>query len=423
MLRRPPYDVVVVGLGLAGMTAGLAAAEQGAQVLVVGKGYGTTHFRSGTIDVLGYVEGRQAGSPRQSLPGFVAAHPDHPYALVGDQLEPALDLLRAATSGEGLALRGGLDANQLVATSAGTLRPTCLAPRSLAGRWAGARVLAAGFEGYRDFDPELFAAVFPTAAGGHDLDVTVRATRLALPQRGRRHLDGMSLARLFEQRTFRAQVIEEIEPQLADATLVAFPAVLGLDRAAAVHDELERALGIGVVELPTLPPSVPGMRLQRALEAALRRRGARVQVGARARLERWRGRATMLEVASAAHPTRITLRAVVLAAGGLAGGGLQVEPEGAITETVAGLPVATAPGSSSDEWFRDAFLGPVGQAAGLAGLKVDERMRPLLVSGSVAGENVFAAGGLLAGAQRPVERSADGLACVTGYVAGREAAA
>ena len=423
MLRRPPYDVVVVGLGLAGMTAGLAAAEQGANVLVLGKGYGTTHFRSGTIDVLGYVEGQRTRSPRQALPGFVAAHPDHPYALVGVHLEPALELLRAVTADQGLSLRGSLDANQLVATAAGTLRPTCMAPRSLAGGWAGARVLAAGFEGYRDFDPELFAAVFPAAAAEHDLDVTVRAVRLTVPQLARRHLDGLSLARLFEQRTFRAQLLEELGPRLGDATLVAFPAVLGMERAAAVHDELERELGMGVVELPTLPPSVPGMRLQRALEAALRRRGARIQVGATARLERWRGRATMLEVASAAHPTRMALRAVVLAAGGLASGGLEVEQAGTITETVAGLPVAAPPGAPSDEWFRDAFLGPVGQSAGLAGLRVDERMRPLAASGSVAGDNVFAAGGILAGAQRPVERSADGLACVTGYVAGREAAA
>ena len=53
MTARAPYDVVVVGLGLAGLVAGLAAASRGASVLVAGKGYGTLRFRTGTIDVLG----------------------------------------------------------------------------------------------------------------------------------------------------------------------------------------------------------------------------------------------------------------------------------------------------------------------------------------------------------------------------------
>src|SRR5205807_1382892 len=38
MTARAPYDVVVVGLGLAGLVAGLAAASRGASVLVAGKG-------------------------------------------------------------------------------------------------------------------------------------------------------------------------------------------------------------------------------------------------------------------------------------------------------------------------------------------------------------------------------------------------
>ena len=51
--REAPYDVVVIGLGLAGLIAGLAATSRGARTLLVGKGYGTLRFRSGTIDVLG----------------------------------------------------------------------------------------------------------------------------------------------------------------------------------------------------------------------------------------------------------------------------------------------------------------------------------------------------------------------------------
>ena len=47
-------DVVVVGAGLAGLSAGVRLAEAGASVRVLAKGVGSTHLSAGTIDVLGY---------------------------------------------------------------------------------------------------------------------------------------------------------------------------------------------------------------------------------------------------------------------------------------------------------------------------------------------------------------------------------
>ncbi|TML98506.1 MAG: FAD-binding protein, partial [Actinobacteria bacterium] len=48
------FDVVVIGVGTAGLTAGTRLAEGGARVCVVAKGVGSTHLAPGTIDVLGY---------------------------------------------------------------------------------------------------------------------------------------------------------------------------------------------------------------------------------------------------------------------------------------------------------------------------------------------------------------------------------
>lgn len=50
------------------------------------------------------------------------------------------------------------------------------------------------------------------------------------------------------------------------ANLIGLPAVLGLTDCAQVLHDAEDALEAHLFEIPTLPPSVPGLRLQRALD-------------------------------------------------------------------------------------------------------------------------------------------------------------
>ena len=81
------YDTVVIGAGLAGLTAALRLADEGAKVLVIAKGVGSTHLSPATIDVLGF-DGGRVESPAEALPAFTAAHPDHPALPHIEEPEP-----------------------------------------------------------------------------------------------------------------------------------------------------------------------------------------------------------------------------------------------------------------------------------------------------------------------------------------------
>jgi glycerol-3-phosphate dehydrogenase subunit B len=268
------HDVLVVGTGLAGLTAAVRLAQSGARVRVLAKGVGATHLGGGTIDVLGYAPER-VDRPGEALAAFAAAHPAHPYARVGAQrVAVALEWFKAEVAGSSLApyaYTGSLDENHLLPTAIGVPKPSALVPITMAGGELRTvtEVLAVGFRGLKDYHPALLADGLRRTMPS----VTARATELHLPVEGRPEFNALGLARAFDQRDFRRTVIAELTSQLHFGEVVAFPAALGIATPHEAWSELEHGLGRPVFEVPTLPPSVPGMRVFDILHHALRRAG------------------------------------------------------------------------------------------------------------------------------------------------------
>ena len=129
------HDVVVIGTGLAGLTAAVRLAESGARVLVLAKGIGATHLSPCTIDVLGYAPDR-VERPGEALGAFVEANPGHPYARVGaDGVAAAVDWFKrrfAAGSLAPYAYTGDLGENLLLPTAVGAARPSAVVPETMA---------------------------------------------------------------------------------------------------------------------------------------------------------------------------------------------------------------------------------------------------------------------------------------------------
>jgi glycerol-3-phosphate dehydrogenase subunit B len=405
------YDAVVIGAGLAGLIAALRLAEQGRRVLVVAKGVGGTHLAPATIDVLGYAE-RPVESPAESLPEFTAAHPEHPYGRVSvETIRASLEWFTGRL-GE-LGYTGRLDENMLLPTAVGVAKPTVLVPQTMAAGdlRAGGRFVFVGLRGLKDFYPAYLADNLRAALPS----VSARAVELSPSLGVERDVSTIGFARRFEQAEFRDLVVRELEQLLVPGEVVGFPTVLGLRRAGEVWQELETRLRHPVFEVPTLPPSVGGIRLFESLTAALRSEGARVVLGSTVTGAEHNGRRLEAVVAqTAARPRTYRARSFVLASGGFASGGIQLDSYGRARETAFDLTLAGVPAPDEPRFAPGYFdEHPLAHA----GLAVDDLLRPVDAEGDPAFENLHAAGATLAGATPWREASGNGLSLATGYAA------
>ena len=408
-------DVVVLGAGMAGLVAAVRLAEAGLRVVTVAKGYGSLRLSPATIDILGY-RPEPVQSPADELPGFAEAHPGHPYALISPALlADSVQWLKEHV--DTYAYVGDPRTNMLLPTAIGVPRPSAVVPETMAGgdvRDIGP-VAIAGLGVLKDFHAALAAENLQAATTAYGRTTQARPVLLSPPTDGQADVGALGLARMFEDAAFRRAVAAELRAAVREDEVVGLPAVLGMDQARLVWTELQQAVGRPVFEIPTaVPPSVPGLRLARALQDRLRRAGGRFVLGAMATgPELSDGKLAGVRIRSSARVMPRLCRWVVLATGGLASGGIEVDTAGTARELALGLPVH-APGPDQ-AGFLPGYLDE--HPMETVGLRVDATLRPVGPDGDPVYPNVYAAGAVIGGARPWREKSGDGISLSTGYLA------
>ena len=373
--------VLVVGAGLAGAMAALAAARRGAEVTQVWRAPGATALGYGALAF---------DADLAALP------PDHPLTRLdadpvrlGTFLDEAVGALQSGLAAAGLRLEGGWRRSGRYADLHGRAHTAALVP-ALVGRGElaglrGRRVAVVGFDAVSDYDAESTAGTLKELNG-------IDAFPVVAP------VDGIPPGGSLTDLAGRAA------PGLGQvrAEAIAFPPGLeGLP---------ERGF-----ELLAGAPSPHGWALHRALEAMVEAAGVR---RVRGEVAGFRGGEDRLEAAVVGEEDMVA-DAFVLASGRHIGGGLAGgrQPH----EPLLGLEVFFRGRPAADDARLPHLVYLDSAPAFEAGLRTDAALRPVDRDGRIAYGNLRAAGALLGGWDPPAGGSA--VPVLTGWLAGAWSAA
>ncbi len=389
------FDTVIIGGGLAGMACGIRLAEAGRRCAIVSQGQSALHFSSGSFDLLSRLpDGTAVEDPIRGMAELAPVAPEHPYVRIGvercgDYALQVPEMLRKA----GIPVVGDCRKNHYRITPMGKAKATWLTMDAYLraeepGRLPFQKVCIVNVEGFLDFYPEFIAEEF-RAYGVTSRFGSVNFPDLEKIRQNPSEMRSANIARVFDHERNLEALAVRIREVAADSEAVILPAILGIDRNDA-FETLRKKVDMPLYLLPTLPPSIPGIKAQQALQARFRALGGEYFLGdsvLSADLENDR----VKRVYTANHGDMpFEADSFVLATGSFFSKGLLASPD-RIVEPVFDVDTLFTPDRS--EWYTLHFFDKQNYQA--FGVVTDASLR-LFKEGRLI-ENLYGAGAGLAG--------------------------
>lgn len=434
MAEKQTFDVVVIGGGLAGVVAAKKIADQGQQVAVIRKGYGATALSSGCFDIADNKK-FNTNSTLNIIDRINQQIPEHPYSYVriaglsaySTKIIPeAFTDLIIALEARALGYYGVWEDYLSFSSCLGKEKNSNFAQETLYvgnyKRMETANILFLGINGLPDFNPVLCSQAllgnrYNISFDYVDFPDFYKKSNLSLFELAKRLED----SKILEKFVLNIHKIIS-SPAQQTYTHIAFPPILGLRKSRNVLEELRVNLGIDIFEVPAIIPSVPGLRLQLALDELLNSYGIPIISGNVINVLKEKNKIRNIIVKNNQNEISIYGSRYVLASGKFLGGGLSWTKEG-IKETIFDLPVFYQNKLITTKFIEELLcndpLAP--HPVFSCGIKTNNFLQPINEKNDILYENIFAAGSILNGYNYIHDKCGLGVALFTGYCAGKNA--
>lgn len=405
------FDNVIIGGGLAGLVCGIRLQEKGHNCVIISTGQSALHFSSGSFDLLSNLpDGTVVTNPLEAIDRL---EKPHPYALIGSQdiakyaVEFADMMARA-----GIHLKGDAACNHYHFTPMGSLKSTWLTLDEFvtfneSSQLPWKKALIINFPGFLDFYTKFIADEFEQ----RQVSCQVTAVKLPFLEKIRENPTEMrsaNIAKAFDKPENVQALVDAIAPMCKDVDVLVVPAVFGLKSDEPLH-QLKKALGDkALCSIATMPPSVPGIRMQQQLTHYFQQLGGTFMLGDtvnRAELEGGEVKA-VFTVNHGDIP--ICGDKYILATGSFFSRGIIARPD-SVYEPIFDLDVFYDPDRS--KWYDSNMFAP--QNYMKFGVQTDEAFHALYKKEPLS--NLYAIGSVLAGHNALHEGCGGGVAAMSAF--------
>ena len=391
---------------MSGLVSGISLAKAGKKVTIVSAGQSTLSFHSGSFDLLGYAaDGSEVKHPLDEIKKL---GPNHPYSKVEDIEHIAAEaeqLLRDA----GTAVKGNAAENHWRLTPMGVLKPTWLTiddyfSVGADGSLQYKTILLVNIAGFLDFPVDFISA------GLTSLGATVTVKTLQIPALKERWMSpsemrSANIAKILASPETIDLVAQKISTSVGDADAVLLPAIFDLNASGTI-DALRTKTGKPLFAVATLPPSVPGVRVQNLLIREFRQLGGVFMQGNTVTGGKIAGgRLTEVSTSNLSGES-LEARDFVLATGSFQSHGIVANYE-RVYEPIFGLDVEA--GAERPGWTCHNFFDA--QPYMEFGVKTDSQLRAQKDGATI--ENLYAVGSVVGGHNGIKNADATGVSMIT----------
>ena len=406
------FDTVIIGGGLAGLACGIRLQNRGFKCAIVSAGQSALHFSSGSFDLLNELpDGTAVANPEKAIH---LLDKKHPYAKIGDKFPVYTQEAKQLLLDAGIEVQGDSKRNSYRITPMGTTMPTWLTltdfttletPNEVIGK----KILLVNIAGFLDFNTKFVADAFETN-GAECKIISVSLPEFEKLRQSPTEMRSANIARVLENENTLNALVAKLKEASKSFDTVALPAVFGLSSNDPVK-KIKQLLDIPVHIIPTMPPSVAGIRTQKRLRRVFELAGGFYMLGDSV-VNAEIGDGKIYNVYTVNHGD-IALQAdnFILASGSFFSNGLCATMDG-VAEPVFGADVDFDPNRNT--WYNASVFGA--QRYRTFGVATDDLFR-IKINGKVQ-DNVYAIGSVLSGFDALQEGCGAGVSLLTAlYVA------